>query len=141
MNQSKLKVFTYSWCKAQQHVCKLVTISFGFTSDWLETLHKCFRPTMWCSIKCSYFLTLEWKQPYYTCSITIQLLTADLQYTGSPKICMSFNIGSFVGTSWAFQQKIPIWNTCMVFGKRLFTGTRWSIFLDFRQINHFRLCW
>ena len=36
MNQSKLRVITWSWRKARESAWHRVTIGFGFTSDWMK---------------------------------------------------------------------------------------------------------
>ena len=40
MNQSELKANTSCWHQVKKNVCKQVTISFGFTSDWRKPITK-----------------------------------------------------------------------------------------------------
>ena len=51
MNQSKLEVLTCSWREARENVRELVTVSFGFTSDWLKKWRDFFKPIVWRSYK------------------------------------------------------------------------------------------
>ncbi len=44
MNQSKLEANTCSWHEARENVRERITISFGFTSDWLKKWRESFKP-------------------------------------------------------------------------------------------------
>ena len=50
MVQSKLKVITRGWHKTREKKCKLVTIGFGFISDWIRKWRVIFQPIVWCQI-------------------------------------------------------------------------------------------